>query len=169
MNWGSVADWVSGLGSMLAGIIALYLARETQRIRLKGFCGIRTLVAVGMPQQDFVMISVTNVGTRTTVVNNVSIRVGFFKKRTGIIIMPKDLISVGIPYSLTDGEEGRWALPLDENKSWIRDLCKQFNIDKRSIWTLRFLVHTNHGETLTIRPEVGFRNEALEVIRTSES
>jgi hypothetical protein len=47
INWGSVADWVSGLGSLSSGVIALYLARASQRIRLKGYCGIRVIVGFG--------------------------------------------------------------------------------------------------------------------------
>jgi hypothetical protein len=68
INWGSVADWVSGLGSLSAGIIALYLARASQRIRLKGYCGLRMIVGFGNTPQEVVSFVVTNVGTRSTVI-----------------------------------------------------------------------------------------------------
>jgi hypothetical protein len=81
INWGSVADWVSGVGSLSAGIIALYLARASQRIRLKGYCGLRMSVGFGTTPQELVSFVVTNIGTRGTVVNNISMRVGRFKKK----------------------------------------------------------------------------------------
>lgn len=48
ITWGSIADWVSGLGSLFAGVIALYLARASERIRLNGYVGVR-LAGGGMP------------------------------------------------------------------------------------------------------------------------
>jgi hypothetical protein len=165
INWGSVADWVSGLGSMSAGIIALYLARESQRIHLQGYCGLRVLVGGGGPKQDLVSISVTNIGTRATIINNVSIRVGLFKKRLAIITIPKDAFSVGIPYSLADGHAAHWGISLDQNKSWLRDLCKDFILNKNDVRTLRFRIHTNHGDFLTLKPEKPLRNAIIEILK----
>jgi hypothetical protein len=49
INWGSVADWVSGLGSFSAVIVALYLSRSAQRVRLRGYCGLRVILGGGSP------------------------------------------------------------------------------------------------------------------------
>jgi len=164
ITWGSVADWVSGLGSMSAGIIALYLSRESQRIRLRGYCGLRVLVGGGGPKQDLVSISVTNIGTRATIVNNISIRAGLFKTRLAIITMPKDAFSVGIPYSLADGHEAHWGIPLDQNKSWLRDLCKDFILNEHDVRTLRFRIHTSHGDFFTLKPEEPLLNAIIKIL-----
>lgn len=120
IDWGSVADWVSGLGSLSAGIIALYLARASQRIRLKGYCGLRIIFGLGTTPQEVVSFVATNIGTRSTVINNISMRVGRFKKkRFAIITMVRDQYSVGIPYPLADGQDAHWGIPLDQSRNWV--------------------------------------------------
>ena len=162
VNWGSVADWVSGLGSMSAGIVALYLARAASRIRLRGYCGIRTVIEMGdTPPHDVLMISVTNVGTRATIINNISIRVGFLKKRYGVITLLRDRYSVEVPFPLGDGQEGHWGIPLDNDEAWLKGLCKSLVKTPRDVRTLRFCIHTNHGEVLRLRPEEQLQQAVL--------
>ena len=52
INWGSVADWVSGLGSLSAVIVALYLSKESMRVRLQGSAGLRIILGNGMNLKD---------------------------------------------------------------------------------------------------------------------
>lgn len=165
INWGSVADWVSGLGSLSAGIIALYLARASQRIRLKGYCGLRIIVGLGTTHQEVVSFAVTNIGTRSTVINNISMCVGRFrKKRFAIITMVRDQYSVGIPYPLADGQNAHWGIPLDQSRTWIKDLCDGFIQTPGDVKTLQFRVHTSHGDDLVLRPEEPLRKAILEAI-----
>jgi hypothetical protein len=161
INWGSVAEWVSGIGSIFAAVVALYLARASQRIRLRGYCGLRTVLQQGTEPQEILSISVTNIGTRSTIVNNISIQVGTFKKRFGVITMVKDRYSVGIPFPLPDGQEGHWGIPLDEQKSWIRELCESLITKPSDVASLRFRVHTSHGAHLVLRPEKALQTEML--------
>ena len=165
INWGSVADWVSGLGSLSAGIIALYLARASQRIRLKGYCCLRMIVGFGTTPQEIVSVVVTNIGTRSTVINNISMRVGRFrKKRFAIITVVKDQYSVGIPYALADGQEAHWGIPMDQSRSWIKKLCDGFVQTADDVKTLQFRVHTSHGDDLFLRPEEPLRKAILEAL-----
>jgi hypothetical protein len=152
-NWGSIADWISGLGSLSAVITALYLSRETQRIKLQGYCGIRLVVGGGEPQKELIFLSVTNIGHRTTVVNNIGMRVGRIKKRFAIITSYKDLYSDGIPVNVADGEVVKWSIPLINDKEWIRDLANGFVKSESDARSLRFCVYTTHGTVLTIKPE----------------
>lgn len=164
INWGSVADWVSGLGSLSAAIVALHLAKSAERIRLRGYCGLRVIVGQGMPPQNLVFVSVTNIGTRATVINNISMRVGWFKRRHAIITVVKDQYSVGVPYSIADGQEGHWGIPLDKDKKWLVDLIDGFVLNRSDVNSLRFFVHTNHGEALALRPEKPFRDAIIELL-----
>ena len=166
VNWGSIADWVSGLGSLSAVIVALYLSRSAQRVRLRGYCGLRVVIGGGVPPQDIVSIRVTNIGNRGTIICNISMHVGLFKKRLAIITLTKDQYSVGIPYPLTDGQEGHWGIPLDDKKSWLVDLCKDFVRTPWDVRTLRFQVHTTNGQHITLRPELPLREAILSVIGT---
>lgn len=165
INWGSVADWVSGLGSLSAGIIALYLARASQRIRLRGYCGLRVIIGFGTKPQEIISFVVTNIGTRSTVINNISISVGRFKKkRFAIITLIRDQYSVGIPYPLADGQDGHWGIPLDQSRTWIKELCDGFIQTPDDIHTIKFRIHTSHGENLVLRPEEPLRKVMLEII-----
>lgn len=164
VNWGSVADWVSGLGSLSAAIVALYLAKWNQSIRLKGYCGLRIAIGGGGPKEELVFISVTNIGTRSTVVSNLGMSVGMFKKRFALIPLVKDQYSVGIPYQIADGQQAQWAVPLDEKKAWLRELCEGFVVSPEDVRTLRFQIHTTHGETFNIRPERPLREAMLAII-----
>lgn len=169
VNWGSVADWVSGIGTLSAVVTALYLARASQRVRLRGYCGHRVLIGGGMPRKDLVSINVANVGNRSTVVNNIGIRVGLFKKRYAIITVVRDHHSDGIPRSLADGEQGHWGIPLDEKRSWITDLCKDFIKSKRDVETMRIQIHTTNGGTTNIRPEKTLRQMIIDSLGKSKS
>lgn len=166
INWGSVADWVSGLGSLSAAIVALYLAKSAERIRLRGFCGIRVVVGQGIAPQDLVFISVTNIGTRATVVNNISMRVGWFKRRHAVITVVKDQYSVGVPYSIADGQEGHWGIPLEKDNKWLHELIDGFILRRSDVNSLRFFVHTNHGEKLALRPEKAFCDALNKLLAT---
>ncbi|MBO9740645.1 hypothetical protein J7432_16970 [Xanthomonas axonopodis pv. begoniae] len=84
IEWGSVADWVSGIGSLTAAIVAIWLAKRGERIKLRGYCGLRILIGGGH-REDVVSFSVTNVGTRATVISNISVHTGMFKKKHAIL------------------------------------------------------------------------------------
>lgn len=164
INWGSAADWVSGLGSLSAALVALYVAKSSDRIRLRGYCGLRVIVGQGKAPQDLVFVSVTNIGTRATVINNISMRVGWFKRRHAIITVVKDQYSVGVPYTISDGQEGNWGIPLDKDKKWLVELIDGFVVTRSDVNSIRFFVHTNHAEDLTLRPEKPFRDTILELL-----
>jgi hypothetical protein len=153
INWGSVADWVSGIGALSAALVALYLARRSERIRLRAYCGFRLIVGAGIPKSEVLCVSATNVGTRTTIVNNIGMRVGRFKRRYALISMMPTAISAGIPQQLVDGQSVSWHIPLDSERTWVKDLCKTFVRSRSDARSLRFTIHTNHGLDITIVPE----------------
>ncbi|WP_144900673.1 hypothetical protein [Luteimonas cucumeris] len=166
INWGSVADWVSGIGALTAAIVALYLARRSERIRLKGHCGIMVLFFPGGPKQDVFVVSATNVGTRSTIVNNIGMRVGRFKnKRQAVIGINATLYSAGVPHALADGQTANWHIPLDAEKSWVKDLCGTIVKTKDDVRTLRFVVHTTHGEDLILKPAESVREVLLSTLK----
>ena len=164
INWGSVADWVSGIGSLAAATVALYLARRNEGIRLQGYCGLRVSVGGGMAQHELVFTSVTNIGTRSTVIQLIGMRVGRFKKRQAVITMTRDMNSVGTSYPLADGQQAHWGIPLDEEKKWLREACQGFIHTPSDVRTLKIQIHTTHGYTLNIRPEEPLRKAMLALL-----
>jgi len=161
--WGSVAEWVSGIGSLSASIVALYISLEARRIKLRGYCGVREIVQQGAPVVTVLSVGVTNIGTRSTIVNNVGIRSGARKKaRTAIIVFNRDAWSDGIPCTIADGKSGRWSIILDAERTWVRELAEGM-LEKSGdlVSTLRFSIHTSHGATLWIKPDDSLTMELL--------
>jgi len=114
IEWGSVADLVSGLDSLSAVIVALYLSNSAQRVKLRGYVGLRVLTIGEEPMTDLVSLSVTNIGNRSTRINVISIAVGIFSKREAIIPITYSSLSSPMPCPLSDGEEAHWYIPLGE-------------------------------------------------------
>ncbi len=104
------------------------------------------IIGFGTMAQDIVSVGVTNIGTRSTVINNISMRVERFrKKRFAIINVVKDQYFAGIPYALVDGQEAHWGIPIDQSRTWIKELCDGFVQTTDDEKTLRFRVHTAMG------------------------
>jgi len=166
INWGSLADWVSGIGALTAAVVALYLARRSERIRLKGYSGIRMLLFPGVPTQEVFSVSATNVGTRSTIINNIGLRVGRFKnKRQAVIGINPTQYSAGVPHALADGQTASWHIPLDAQKTWLRDLCGTIVKTQDDVRTLRFVVHTTHGHDFVLKPDDSVREFLLATLR----
>lgn len=155
--WNAVGTWVAGLATFLAVIVSLYLARASQRIKLVGYCGLRTVITTGLPTVETVTVNVTNVGTRSAVVSNISLRVGRFrKKRQAMLFIPQSRFSDGIPKALADGQTANFGFSLGERDVWMADLCNGFIRTTGDVKTLHFHVHTTHGQSLALRPEKSF-------------
>lgn len=164
-NWGSVADWVSGLGSFAAVVTALYLSHASQKIRLSGTFGVRTIVGPGTPPHDVIAISATNVGTRATVVTGIGFRTGLFRKNYSILIVGRDDLSHGVPKQLLDGETGQWNTSLQEHPKWIEDLCESFVTSYWQAKSLYAIIQTSNGGAIKIRAEQGLKKRVIEVIK----
>lgn len=161
INWGSVADWVSGIGSLSAAAVALYVSRFSQRVRLRGYCGHRLIIGSGQPQIEVFSVSVTNISQRPTIITNIGFSCGIWKwKRYGIITFMEDDISQGIPKPLSDGETGSWNVRLGLENVWAKELVEKFEMTPFLVKTLRIHIHTSNGGTTKLKPENNF-NEIL--------
>lgn len=166
INWGSVADWVSGLGSVAASITALYLARSSDRIQLEGSFGVRMLVGGRGPTRDLVSVRITNTGRRATIVSTLAIRTGrrFRKKRYAIIPLWDPGISHTLPTTLQDGDEAAWFIGLEDNDKWLRDLCsgdEPFVRTASDVETFCLEVHTRNGGMLALQAEKSLRERLM--------
>ena len=162
INWGSLADWVSGLGALAAAIVALYLARRSERIRLRAHCNISTLFFPGSHKQEVIAVSATNIGTRTTVINNIGMRVGPRRNRRHAVIgFNADRWSAGIPHTLADGQSANWYIELDPDRTWIKDLSKSMVKTAADVDSLRFVIHTSHGQDHVVGPTDNLKEALL--------
>lgn len=157
-NWGSIADWVSGLGSLCAVVTALYLSRAANRVRLHGLCGHRLVVGGGRDTQELISLSVTNIGTRATVIKSIGMRFGLFRRRYAYLNLQRNEHMDAMPRPLADGEQAHWGIPLDKDRLWILDLFeKQLVQSGVDVKTMVIQVHTTNGGIFTFRPEPALR------------
>jgi hypothetical protein len=158
-NWGSVADWAAAVASAGASITALYLARRSDRIELKGYFGVRTLVGNGGIGPDYVFINVTNVAPRSTRIQTISIHTGWWRIHRAQAIIPnwEPGVSSELPKTLGDGESAQWAVRLIENDKWLREIISDFAKGWWGVETFRLQVHTTNGRSFSMRPEKAMR------------
>src|SRR5215210_1169995 len=120
--WGVIGTWFSGIGSMLAVIVSLYLARRQDRVNLTVSAGIRQLVTPGErgAPPKFVAIRVVNRGYRRVTVSHVGWRIGLLRKRNFVqLLHPRHPMSSDIPVSLDQGEQANFFIPLDGESIWL--------------------------------------------------
>ncbi len=158
MAWGSVADWMSGIGSLAAAIVALLLARKSERLRIRGSVGISTLIGETQGPREVICLHATNVGFRTATFNEISIRVGHFRRRTYQVVIMPDAFPTPIPKVLKDGESCQWHLPLEIAQTWMRERAGGAVVrSRRDVWSLRVVLHTTHGQAVKLTPQASFR------------
>ncbi|MBL8494118.1 MAG: hypothetical protein JNM37_07655 [Rhodocyclaceae bacterium] len=140
IKWGSVADWVSGLGSFGAVAVALYLAGQDRRLNLKVTAQHSVLVSsVGTPPwPEYLSVRVTNHGRREARITGIGWRIGLFKKRFADQTPSyDDKVSTRMPCKLVDGEEAVFYFPLTEGAGWIKEFSTKV-LDRPLWWSLLF-------------------------------
>jgi hypothetical protein len=165
IEWGSVADWVSGLGSFAAVVTALWLARTSQKVKLSCSAGLRVTVGPGRPPVDVMAFSVTNIGVRTTIIRTIGMRVGRGKKaKQAVIMIVQDGWSQELPKTLADGESGSWNIPLGDGNQWLIDLTDNIVTSKRDVEKLQFIFGTSNGGQFYEPAEKSLQAELIKVV-----
>ncbi|MGX1087406.1 hypothetical protein [Pseudomonas sp. AP3_22 TE3818] len=161
INWGSVADWASAFGSVSAAIVALYLARSSQRVKLSVMCGIRTIVGGGIPPENLVSMIVTNAGERPFKISSITVQHGVFKKQHGFIkIGAATQHCESLFRLLNDGDQAHFGFPLEDEHNWVSAMARDCRTDL-DISTIRLTIHCSNGQSLKFKPE----KPVLEFIR----
>ncbi|RVD78148.1 hypothetical protein [Pseudomonas koreensis] len=153
IDWGSVADWASAFGSVSAALVALYLAKSSQRVNLTAFCGIRIIVGGGFATEKLASIMVTNTGDRPFKISSITIRHGVIKKQHGFI-------KIGAPTEhcesllrlLNDGDQAHFGFPLEDVNNWVSAMARDCRTDL-DIATIRLTIHCSNGQSLKFKPE----------------
>ncbi len=157
-------EWLSAIGTLLAVMVALYLSRRDRQIRCVASASVYALVGPDVPAEEFVLVTVINIGTRVFTVSGVSWRMGIFKKKYFMQLPVQDVYSSSIPVELTDGKQARVCIPLRDFRANTRStLMNDAPIHFRSFWTrfARIIVHSTTGENFTFRIHKSVRVEML--------
>ncbi len=158
LDWNFIngfSGWLSAIGTLLAVIVSLWLARRDSRVRLKLHVGIRKIFFERKiyerpaEEPDFLLIAVTNVGRRVVTVTGL-----FWKNRLvprrWLFQMPGEArLSAQIPARLQDGDEADFAVPLAALAPGSESADFKALIPRPRMLTIRFLrivVRTSTGE-----------------------
>lgn len=167
VDWGSIADWASAVGSVSACGVALYLARSAQRVSMNAFCGYRVLAGAG-EQVRLASISVTNTGERPFKISCISISYGLFMKKHGVIKLGAasnycDRLLV----QLNDGDSSHFGVPI-EGSNWFTHLADECG-GWLEVATIRVTIHCTNGQKHKIRPEPTLRKMILDGVSNRQA
>ena len=154
--WMVLGTWVAGLATLAAVIVALYLVRRPEKVRLKTHAGLREVIlGDGSPFQEHLDISVTNLGERSVIINSVGWAVGKRKKRRYCIQVLSGPHTRQYPIELAHGKSANFMVSFIATPNWVKDFATDFvkDLSSKSLDTLVAMVHTSVGQTVEIRPE----------------
>lgn len=169
----SFAPWLSAIGTLLAVITSLYLARR-ENPKLRVTTSVQVLISEAIEgNPKYFIIEIVNIGIRPVKITGVGWTIGLFKKKSFIQMVGKDsedlvsqMYSSDYPVTLNDGEEAKWLIPLDRDNNWIDGFKNNFSWCPR--WDMLFTnleVFTSHGMKHKERIGETVRKELLEAIK----
>ena len=159
MPLGNWAEWFSGVMSMLAVFVALFLASTARKTKVTGFCHNR-LVSHPSEGEPQVTVTANNVGHRTVTINGIQIRrkqnkfarkgnrVALHLKRAKHARIPDDL-----PKTLAEGESATWHFSEDEVV--LHMIHRKMVQTKKDAHALQCVFITNLGKNFTIKLDAG--------------
>lgn len=165
--------WLSGIGTLLAVIVALYLARIEKAVRLKVSAGVRLVFTQGQDETpEVIAISVVNLGDRPVVITNVLWKWGLFKRGYAVQVTGSPMDSLKIHQTLEVGHQGSFYIAIDagDQENWFRRFAENLPKRFRKIWLRRLYVGiaTAVGTTIWSPVENTMREKLLETAIESE-
>ncbi|OLC92291.1 MAG: hypothetical protein AUH86_19125 [Acidobacteria bacterium 13_1_40CM_4_58_4] len=162
--WVAVGTWFAGLATLAAVIVALRLAKQVEKVKLKVHVGLRELVmGDGSPFQEHLSISVTNLGERAVTINSAGWAIGKGKHRRFAIQTVAAAYTTQYPVELTYGKEAHFMVSFHIVPTWLKKFATGFvrDLSDRNLKTLVAQIHTSVGQTVEVKPE----NDLLEALR----
>ena len=167
---GAVGTWVAGLGAFGAAGIALWLARRTEKVRMKCIVDLYGMYyGDARPRECCVLFEVTNLGMLPIIVDAIEwcIGTGRDKKCSKHIFFKAD--SFALPKRLEYGESAdfRDSWKEEETKIWMRNLAEMVGITRSNIKTLRARIHTTIGHVEAVKLSKDFMEVLAEAINSN--
>ena len=154
--WVAIGTWVAGLGTLAAVIVALYLARRVENVRLKAHVGLRVVIlGDGSPFQRHLGIGVTNLGERPVTINTVGWAVGKRKQRRFAMQPLSGPYTDQYPIELAHGKTANFMVSFLVTPNWLKEFASGFvkDLSDKFLKTLVAQIHTSVGQTVDVRPE----------------
>ena len=153
--WALIGTWFSGFATIFVAVVALHLARRSEKMHLKAYVGLRSLIHVGSPATECLYIGATNLGERPVTIDSVGWSIGKRKNRRFAIQTLSPLSTHQYPKKIEHGERAQFFIYFTESPNWMRDFVAEFvqDVSDKSINTLRAQIHTSVGHSIDVVPE----------------
>lgn len=167
---GVIGTWVAGLSTFGAAVIALWLARRTEEIRMKCIVSFSRMMHEGGKWGKYcVRFKVTNLGILPIIVDTIEWSIGTGRnKEYAIQNIPESLLSASLPKRLEHGKNANFLVCLEEKdmKIWMRGFVEKSGLPGSSIKTLRARIHTTTGHVEVVKPAKDFMKKLAEAINS---
>lgn len=150
-----LATWCAAFGTTGAVIVALWLARRTEKVRLNASVSVSVMFESGRSEEG-VLITVINLGDRPVTIASVSWGIGKVREDS-LSVIDKNVLNQ-CPVKLEHGEPKHFFTPFFQHgrRSLLRSLVSGLQITTRKqIQALRVQVHTSVGYTKYVVPTEG--------------
>jgi len=167
---GAVGTWVAGLGTFGAAGIALWLARRTEKVRMKCMVDLHVILyGDARPRERCVLFEVTNLGMLPIIVDTIKWSIGTGRdKKYGDHFIFGSALSASLPKRLEYGESAdfRHSWKEEYTKIWMHDFAEMLGVTRSNIKTLRARIHTTTGHVEVVKPLRSFMEELAEAINS---
>ena len=164
--WVAIGTWLAAIATFSAVVVALYLAKQGERIKLKCHVGLREQIyGDGTPAIKCLCFDVTNLSERPVTINSVGWVIGRRKsKRYAMQPTPGP-----DPRELAYSKQTMCIIRFDEAPDWLSEFASGFirSNDWAEVKTLRAQIHTSVGLAIEVVPEQGFLKALIEHVRSA--
>jgi len=165
-QWGTAAEWFSGIGSFAAAVVAVCLARGMRKIKVTGCCHDDPEFPPESTE-PLLTVSANNAGYRTVTINSIRIRRvqrKFAKRRKGTDAQYLRVNSQDcpLPITLADGEAATWYFDLMGTVDSI--IAKKIVETKCDVHALRCVLTTTYGKSITIKLAAGLVQTIIDAL-----
>ncbi len=147
----TIGVWFAGMGTFAAAGLALWLARRSEKVKLKVSVGFRLLISHGN-SDDCLVFDVTNIGERPVTISNVGWSVGRLWNRKFAIQLIPPSSNDRCPKKIEYGESAFFVINYADSPDWAAEFVEKIIVSE-SAETLRARIHTSVGYTKVVKPE----------------
>ncbi|CAI1699201.1 Uncharacterised protein [Serratia liquefaciens] len=161
----AIGGWVSGIATVMAVVVSLYLANRKPRSHIKGNVGLRVMSGNSFGghavQESGVVIRVTNHSVFPIIVNNIH---WSFGQKTVLHQLFGDANSASLPKKLDYGEEAIFWID-NENDKWLSRFASELRNNNVNMRKFKCCVNLSTGKTISFKPEKEFLEELIKLMR----
>ena len=167
-----IGNWLAGIGTLCAALVALWLARRSEKIDLMVNVDERLMVGEGYTEHPrYLCIKIVNRGQRNMIINSIGWRVGKKNKKYCLQLLDNSPYSSKLPIELPYGYEATYLVSFFRKAEWLKNFSNDFigNDIERKIKSLYLQVFTSVGKTIEIKVSENLKEALIEANETKKT